>query len=636
MSTPPPNEGIESVGFSAKEMVQVLQWLCNGARQEKGIHFNCHVFDADGQSRDLQLVAPATDVLLDPFCKEAAGLQVANQKCREWHRDVCCLCRRSGERFKPQVMQCPFGFSLLVAPVSVRKRVRAVLFAGNWREVGAEGLMYQRLQEAQLPCDEARRLEATLTNSNDGNVGSFLLHERADELKGTLREVADHVGRFVHLIYLREQTVREHALVSAITKGLANLGIEGLHQACRGLGGLLEEIRNALGIEYIVMFTNTGLHSRLEACAGAGMQVSWEGHYLKGTPESLVAKVREEGQLPGHMADWLEALLRVEQDKSASSQLRRAQYILPIQLGSFCGLLVLGPDKHSAVPPESTMDSDDRLRLRETARHALMDGLRDMAERRELAEMLSKFAHLLRGPLMPLQGAVGALREKVEANALDRDSLVEICDDVESAISDLTRQADDFEQAKLSGLMEYPDPQFQVAPIITLVDKVWQGLAAWASKRGIQARGFPSLRSLLDVEMDWDQMKVVFANLLHNAVNYSHNNCTIELAGEQFDRDGESWIRVAITDFGTGIHPREIAKRIYEPRFRGSVRDSKRHIEGTGMGLAICAQIIRRHHGQLHATCVEQDSTPKEYQHCWVTFFVELPLRQNSKHTTAI
>lgn len=104
-------------------------------------------------------------------------------------------------------------------------------------------------------------------------------------------------------------------------------------------------------------------------------------------------------------------------------------------------------------------------------------------------------------------------------------------------------------------------------------------------------------------------LKVLFLNLLDNALKYSSDNTafvTIDFTGTA--------IQVQVKDNGIGIPADELDK-IFEPFYRASNSHS---VRGHGLGLSICKKIVQLHNGQLTATSTAGEGT---------TFIVELPHR---------
>lgn len=95
-------------------------------------------------------------------------------------------------------------------------------------------------------------------------------------------------------------------------------------------------------------------------------------------------------------------------------------------------------------------------------------------------------------------------------------------------------------------------------------------------------------------------LKVLFLNLLDNALKYSSDN-TVSVT---IDFTPES-IRVQVKDNGIGIPPEELSK-IFEPFYRGANAHQTR---GHGLGLSICKKIVLLHKGQINVTSVVGQGT---------------------------
>ncbi len=93
------------------------------------------------------------------------------------------------------------------------------------------------------------------------------------------------------------------------------------------------------------------------------------------------------------------------------------------------------------------------------------------------------------------------------------------------------------------------------------------------------------------VAIDPAQVKQLFLNLLLNAVEAMTPGGQLRVAIVRLQRQGQSWIQVAVTDSGSGI-PDAIRSRIFEPFFTTKPR-------GSGLGLAICRSIADAHKGTI-------------------------------------
>ena len=111
--------------------------------------------------------------------------------------------------------------------------------------------------------------------------------------------------------------------------------------------------------------------------------------------------------------------------------------------------------------------------------------------------------------------------------------------------------------------------------------------------------GFQIAPDLRKVTGDEGQLVQVVNNIAVNAVQAmpGGGRLTIEASNQDAGPDGdapaagEGWVRVSISDTGSGIAPENLGK-IFDPFF--TTKD-----KGTGFGLATCYTIIKKHGGRL-------------------------------------
>jgi ligand-binding sensor domain-containing protein/signal transduction histidine kinase len=102
-----------------------------------------------------------------------------------------------------------------------------------------------------------------------------------------------------------------------------------------------------------------------------------------------------------------------------------------------------------------------------------------------------------------------------------------------------------------------------------------------------------------------DQLTQVWTNIIHNAIQAMQGKGKLEIDVER--KGSNNFIR--ITDSGPGIPP-EVLPRIFDAFFT-----TKPKGEGSGLGLDICAKIVKRHGGEITV-----DSVPGK-----TTFTVRIP-----------
>ena len=115
---------------------------------------------------------------------------------------------------------------------------------------------------------------------------------------------------------------------------------------------------------------------------------------------------------------------------------------------------------------------------------------------------------------------------------------------------------------------------------------------------------------LPDVEVNANQIKQVFVNLINNACQAIASDAPSGRIWITAKR-AQDVIAVSVTDSGPGISE-EVAARVFEPFFT-----TKPEGEGTGLGLSICQGILKEHGGRITL-----ESRPGS----GATFTVELPV----------
>ncbi|MGL5800737.1 MAG: sensor histidine kinase [Plesiomonas sp.] len=136
----------------------------------------------------------------------------------------------------------------------------------------------------------------------------------------------------------------------------------------------------------------------------------------------------------------------------------------------------------------------------------------------------------------------------------------------------------------------------------------------------VQANSLPAKAKNMHTYLDWQAdtcvaepvlLARVLDNLYSNAVYYGGESGTIWVKSRQKDHR----IQIDIANTGTSI-PKAEREMIFEPFYQGS-RQRKGAVKGSGLGLSIARDCIRRMHGELDL--VQSDYAP-------VCFRIELPL----------
>jgi signal transduction histidine kinase len=99
-----------------------------------------------------------------------------------------------------------------------------------------------------------------------------------------------------------------------------------------------------------------------------------------------------------------------------------------------------------------------------------------------------------------------------------------------------------------------------------------------------------------NIKGDRNELRIVFTNLLDNAVKYSENKIKISVRLRDFN---EKYIQISFRDYGVGIPNKEL-KRIFS-RFYRIQNLATQKAKGTGLGLFIVQTIIKKHNGKIFA-----------------------------------
>jgi signal transduction histidine kinase len=95
----------------------------------------------------------------------------------------------------------------------------------------------------------------------------------------------------------------------------------------------------------------------------------------------------------------------------------------------------------------------------------------------------------------------------------------------------------------------------------------------------------------LSVRGDPTRLHRVFLNLAKNAIEAINGGGTIEVVATVDPGDDGQWVTVKVSDDGSGI-PADDIDKVFEPFYTTKAR-------GTGLGLAVVAQIVEEHGGAV-------------------------------------
>ncbi len=221
--------------------------------------------------------------------------------------------------------------------------------------------------------------------------------------------------------------------------------------------------------------------------------------------------------------------------------------------------------------------------------------VRDETREREIVkskgEFVSVAAHQLRTPLTALNwsledlgsglGDRSELQEKLKVSRDLTARMIKIVNDLLDAAK--------IEEGKFGYKFEDTELTQFVSQIISQVKPIAAeyGVAVRLDERG-QKYG---------VRIDENRLGVVLTNLLDNAIRYNTKGGSVTVSLEEVRNQGASFVRVSVADTGIGI-PEEDLGHLFE-KFHRSQNAIQAEPNGSGLGLYIAKNIVKRHGGEI-------------------------------------
>ncbi|WP_294742545.1 ATP-binding protein [uncultured Exiguobacterium sp.] len=238
--------------------------------------------------------------------------------------------------------------------------------------------------------------------------------------------------------------------------------------------------------------------------------------------------------------------------------------------------------------------------------------LRDMTEAQQLEKMRADFvanvSHELRTPLVMLQGYSEAIVDGMTESDEATKEFASIIYDESQRLSRLVNDLLDLARMEAG----YQELRIEAVEAVSFARRVIKKFKQMGRDKQVT---FSVSGPNVVFDADLDQMEQVLTNLLGNALRYTENG-EIKI---KIDEDREN-ITLSVIDSGDGI-PEEDLPFVFD-RFYKADKARTRGKTGTGIGLAIVANVVRAHGGE-----VEVDSRLGE----GATFRIRLPKKQRKR-----
>ena len=220
-----------------------------------------------------------------------------------------------------------------------------------------------------------------------------------------------------------------------------------------------------------------------------------------------------------------------------------------------------------------------------------------------LGTLTAGLAHEIRNPLVAIKTLTHLLPERLDDEEF-RNKFLQIASGEVDRISSLVTELLDFARPS--------DPKLELENINTILDGMILLVSTEMKKKQINIiKSYAS--NLPFVQIDREQIKQVFLNILINAIEATSENGKITVKTRFFMKPGgEPYVQVEFTDTGCGI-PSDQLEEIFNPFF--TTKNT-----GSGLGLSISNQIVRDHRGYIDVESQLDKGS---------SFFINFPVNQD-------
>jgi signal transduction histidine kinase len=215
-----------------------------------------------------------------------------------------------------------------------------------------------------------------------------------------------------------------------------------------------------------------------------------------------------------------------------------------------------------------------------------------------IGEMAAGIAHEIKNPLAGISAAVTIIKDDMSADDPRGAILGEVIDQVKR----LDKTVND--------LLFFGKPSLPELTCVNINTILTTTLKFASQHRGIVniERRIELQPDLPPVYADDKQMQQVFLNIVLNAYQAMSSGGVLGITSSLTIRDDIEYVRVDISDTGSGIPP-QILGKIFTPFYTTKA-------QGTGLGLPICNKLVKLHKGDIRVTSDDKAGT---------VFTVELP-----------
>jgi len=212
----------------------------------------------------------------------------------------------------------------------------------------------------------------------------------------------------------------------------------------------------------------------------------------------------------------------------------------------------------------------------------LVDALEE--EKETQARIIASISHDIKTPLTAILG-YSDRAVNVQLSKEQRMNYLDIIYQKALSMKELTNEFDDYLSHNIKSSLNFQD--IVISDLLKTINLDYKGDLA---ERNINLIVNSKINRTI-INVDLSRIKRVFGNIISNSVRFIDGGGKITISAEE---EG-NFVKFTIADTGAGASP-ETLRRMFEPLF---TTDPSRNI--SGLGLAICQDIIDNHNGIIYA-----------------------------------
>jgi two-component system nitrogen regulation sensor histidine kinase NtrY len=216
----------------------------------------------------------------------------------------------------------------------------------------------------------------------------------------------------------------------------------------------------------------------------------------------------------------------------------------------------------------------------------VLDNLTQLIKAQKISawkEIAQRVAHEIKNPLTPIQLSAERIIKNLKVNRRRSSGIIEEgANTIVQEARTIKSLVDEF-----SNFARMPSIRLQSADLHLIIEQTISLFTGIFSDIEFESQFSPEVPTPLQI--DPDQMRRVFINLIDNAIDAMNKKGKIRIS-TSFDKTQQR-VNIMIADFGPGI-PQNERERLFHPHYSTKKK-------GTGLGLAIVNQVVSEHNGSI-------------------------------------